>query len=85
MMRYVQLSPLALLLVLAVPTAAWACPACLVMSEENRVAFAQTAVALSLLPLGMVGGVGYWLRRRAQDQEGLDQEGLETEAEDRQD
>ena len=80
MMRYAKLGSLALLLLLAVPSAAWACPACLVMSEENRVAFAQTAVALSLLPLGMVGGVGFWLRRRAQDEEGLD-----DEAEDRRD
>ena len=73
-MRYAQLGSLALLLLLAAPTAAWACPACLAMSEENRVAFAQTAVALSLLPLGMVGSVGFWLRRRSQDQDGLDNE-----------
>ena len=79
-MRYAQLGSLTLLLLLVLPSAAWACPACLAMSEENRVAFAQTAVALSLLPLGMVGGVGFWLRRRAKDQDGLD-----NEAEDRQD
>ena len=63
-----------LLFVLVVPSAAWACPACLAMADENRVAFAQTAVALSLLPLGMVGGVGFWLRRRSQEEDGLDNE-----------
>ncbi len=53
----------------AAPSVALACPACLDMSAENRVAFAQTAVALSLLPLGMVGGLGAWLRRRSRDDE----------------
>ena len=73
-MRYAQLSALALLLLLVVPSAAWACAACLAMADENRVAFAQTAVALSLLPLGMVGSVGIWLRGRARDNEAEDVE-----------
>ena len=67
MKRYAELGILAFVVLLVAPSAAWACPACLVMSEENRVAFAQTAVALSLLPLGMVGSVGIWLRSRARD------------------
>jgi hypothetical protein len=75
MMRYAQLSALALLLMLIVPSVAWACPACLAMADENRVAFAQTAVALSLLPLGMVGSVGIWLRGRARDNVAEDVEG----------
>jgi hypothetical protein len=74
MTRYAQLGSLALVLLLVAPSPAWACTACLAMSEENRVAFAQTAVALSLLPLGMVGGVGFWLRRRSQDQDALEDE-----------
>jgi hypothetical protein len=55
-------------LLLAAPSVALACPACLDMSAESRVAFAQTAVVLTLLPLGMVSGVGMWLRRRSRDQ-----------------
>ncbi len=74
-MRYAQMSALALLLLLIVPSAALACPACLAMADDNRVAFAQTAVALSLLPLGMVGSVGIWLRGRARDNEAEDVEG----------
>jgi hypothetical protein len=69
MKRYVELGLLALVVLLAAPSAAWACPACLVTTEENRVAFAQTAIALTLLPLGMVGSVGLWLRSRARDAE----------------
>jgi hypothetical protein len=72
--RYAQLGTLALVVLLVVPTAAWACPACLVTSEESRVAFAQTAIALTLLPLGMVGGLGMWLRSRARDNVESDEE-----------
>jgi hypothetical protein len=78
MKRYAELGILALVVLLVAPSAAWACPACLVTSEENRVAFAQTAVALSLLPLGMVGSVGIWLRGRARDSQAED---IETEGE----
>jgi len=72
MKRYAQLGILALIVLLVAPSVAWACPACLVTSEESRVAFAQTAIALTLLPLGMVGSVGIWLRRRARDNEAED-------------
>jgi hypothetical protein len=81
MKRYAQLGILALVLFLAVPATAWACPACLVTTEENRVAFAQTAIALTLLPLGMVGGVGMWLRSRARGNEAEAMEGEDIEGE----
>lgn len=55
-------------LLLALPQAAFACAAC-ITSAENRMAFVQTAVALSLLPLGMVGGTGFWLRKRSKEVE----------------
>lgn len=53
------------LALLLLPTEGWACPVCFDTSAENRTAFLQTTVVLSLLPLGMVGGVGLWLKRRA--------------------
>jgi hypothetical protein len=49
------------------PEAVSACPVCFDSSDENRQAFIATTAFLSLLPLGMVGGAGYWLRRRARE------------------
>ena len=49
---------------LLLPEAAHACPVCFDSRDENRQAFLATTVLLSLLPLGMVGGVGFWMRRR---------------------
>jgi hypothetical protein len=37
------------------------------MSAENRMAFFQTAAVLSLLPLGMIGGLGAWIRKRSRE------------------
>ncbi len=59
--------PLALLLVLAVPDVAHACPVCFDPREENRFAFLATTVFLSVVPLGMVGGVGLWLGKRSRE------------------
>jgi hypothetical protein len=56
-------------LLLLLPGAAWACPVCFDTTAENRMAFMQTTVLLSLLPLGMVGGVGVWIRKRARAME----------------
>ena len=47
-----------------VTTSAFACPVCF-QGNENRLAFLITTVFLSLLPLGLIGGVVYWLRRVA--------------------
>ena len=61
-------APLAALGVLAVvlfPDGALACPGCIAGTEENRVAFLVTTGLLSFLPLMMIGGVIYWLRKRA--------------------
>lgn len=49
---------------LAFPEAAAACPVCFDARDENRQAFLATTAFLTLLPLGMLGGVGLWLRRR---------------------
>ena len=55
---------LALLLVVVLPDVAHACPVCFDSRDENRQAFLATTALLSLLPLGMVGGVGLWMRKR---------------------
>lgn len=60
---------------LLLPEAAHACPVCFDARDENRQAFLATTVLLSLLPLGMVGGVGFWMRRRV-DQMERDEAGL---------
>ena len=60
---------LALAALLILPDAAHACPVCFDSSDENRQAFLVTTAFLSLLPLGMVGGVGLWLRKRAREVE----------------
>lgn len=70
-MRRHWIVPLALLLLVALPDVAHACAVCFDPSEENRFAFLATAVFMSLVPLGMVGGVGLWLRKRARDLKGL--------------
>ena len=42
-----------------------ACAVCFSAKEESRQAFLATTALLTLLPLGMVGGAGMWLRSRA--------------------
>lgn len=46
------------------PDSAYACPVCFDRDDEARIAFLATTGLLTLLPLGMVGGVLVWLRRR---------------------
>ena len=58
---------LALTALLMLPAAAHACAVCFDSSDENRRAFLVTTAFLTLLPLGMVGGVGLWLRKRARE------------------
>ena len=43
---------------------AYACPSCASPLEENRQAFVDTTVFLTVLPLMMVGGFVWWLRRQ---------------------
>lgn len=61
----------AVVALMLVPAEAWACAVCFDPREENRFAFLATTIFLSLVPLGMVGGVGLWLRRRARQLRGL--------------
>lgn len=47
------------------PRVLQACAVCFDARDQNRVAFLATTVFMSLLPLGMIGALGLWLRRRA--------------------
>ena len=55
------------ILLLSAPAALYACPVCFDPREQNRLAFFGTTVFMSLLPLGLVAGVGLWLRKRARE------------------
>jgi len=46
-----------------------ACPSCASPLEENRQAFVDTTILLTFLPLIMIGGFIWWLRRKAQQLE----------------
>ena len=56
---------LVIILRAVVPEVVHACPVCFDARDESRQAFLVTTAFLSLLPLGMVAGVGLWLRRRS--------------------
>jgi hypothetical protein len=58
---------LASALLAVLPEVAMACPVCFSASDENREAFLATTAFLSLLPLGMVAGAGFWMRRRSRE------------------
>lgn len=73
----------ALFLLAVLPDAVFACPVCFSASDENREAFIATTAFLSLLPLGMIGGAGLWLRRRSlaiDAEESAEAEGVATES-----
>lgn len=57
---------MALVLAVALPVDALACPLCIAaQSESVQQAFALASLFLSVLPLAMIGGLFLWLRRRA--------------------
>ena len=47
---------------------ALACAVCSAREDAQRVAFIATTVFLSALPLGLVFGVAWWLRKRVREQ-----------------
>lgn len=55
---------LALAFLVFLPEALSACPVCFDPNDENRRAFITTAIFLTLMPFGILGGAGWWLRRR---------------------
>jgi hypothetical protein len=46
-----------------------ACPSCASPLEENRQAFVDTTIFLTVVPLTMIGGFIWWLRRRSKEME----------------
>ena len=54
---------LAMLLVVA-PRAGQACSVCFSATDANRAAFILTTGFLTFLPLRLIGGLGWWVRRR---------------------
>lgn len=71
----------ALVLLAIFPDAAHACPVCFDSRDENRQAFLLTTVFLSLFPLGMVAGVGLWVRKRSKELDEQDVSVSRTDAE----
>ena len=55
----------AALAILATPALAWACPVCFKATEQNRMAFLITTGFLTFFPLLLIGGLVWYLRRRA--------------------
>lgn len=49
---------------------AHACPSCASPLEENRQAFVDTTIFLTVVPLAMIGGLVWWIRRKAREMEG---------------
>jgi hypothetical protein len=64
-MKRLAIVALALGLVAALPDVAYACALCMEASADGGRAFVATTAFLSLLPLGMVGGAGLWLRSKS--------------------
>lgn len=61
------LSTVAFALVVLTPSFAFACPGCFSGNDANRIAYFTTFVILTVLPLAMVGGLLYYLRKRARE------------------
>ena len=58
------------LVVMLVPEVADACPVCnATKNESSRIAFLVTTGFLSLLPLGLVAGILWWMRSAIRGQE----------------
>ncbi len=49
---------------MASPSTALACSVCFDASDENRQAFFDATVLLTMLPLFLIGGGGYWIYRQ---------------------
>jgi hypothetical protein len=47
-----------------IPSAAWACPACMVGDPKTAATYFGMTVVMSALPILLVCGLGYWLWRR---------------------
>jgi len=48
------------------PEAALACAVCTGGGEESKSAFIVTTIGMSIAPLAIFGGIGWWIWRRSQ-------------------
>jgi len=55
--------------VLLLAHVALACPVCFSSTEENRMMFIATTGLLTFLPLALVGGFLFWLRKKVKARE----------------
>jgi hypothetical protein len=51
--------------VLLLPVVASACPVCSAREDATRVAFIATTVFMSTLPVALIFGVAWWLRKES--------------------
>ena len=59
------LASLALVLFLVLPGVSEACAVCFqAKSDATRIAFIASTAAMTFLPLAVVGGVAWWVRRK---------------------
>lgn len=66
MIRFLRTNAVAIV-VASLADVARACPSCASPLEENRQAFVDTTIFLTVLPLLMIGGFVWWLRRKARE------------------
>ncbi len=60
-----SLVSLALAFILALPGVAEACAVCFqAKTDATRIAFIASTAAMTFLPLAVVGGVAWWVRRK---------------------
>ena len=62
------MSALLIALVLMTPGLAEACSTCLSASDETREAYYASTALMAVLPLAMIGGLGYWLHRVSREE-----------------
>lgn len=54
------------LAVLQLPGVAYACPVCFsIKNEANQVAYLATTGFMTLIPIAVIGGAVWWLKKRA--------------------
>lgn len=76
-MRILRVLGAALLVTAAAPATAFACPVCgTAGANDNGWAYFAMTIVLSGLPLGMIGGVVFWVARRSSESEDSRRPGL---------
>jgi hypothetical protein len=58
---------------------ALACAVCSGGGEESKTAFIVTTIGLSVLPLALLGGIGWWIWRRTQQRASADRSATPAE------